>query len=122
MIIKELFLKLGIEIKDMAENGLEAYEKFMDRVLRRDHIDIIALDLDMPIMDGKKVAQKIREKEIELNLKKCLIVITSGNCSESEIKECIDPQGRIRADAFLKKPISFEELVRVISTKFEKKH
>jgi len=122
LIIKELFVKLGIEIKDMAENGLEAYEKFMDRVLRRDNLDIIALDLDMPIMDGKKVAQKIREKEIELNLKNCLIIITSGNCSESEIKECIDPQGRIRADAFLKKPISFEELVRVISTKFEKRH
>jgi len=121
MIIKELFVKLGIEIKDMAENGLEAYEKFMDRVLRRDNLDIIALDLDMPIMDGKKVAQKIREKEIELNLKSCLVVITSGNCSESEINECIDPKGKIRADAFLKKPISFEELVRVISTKFEKK-
>jgi len=120
LIMKELFTRIGIKVKDLAENGLEAYDKFMNRVMRKDFLDVIALDLDMPIMDGKKVAQRIREKELEMKLNPCLIIITSGNCSESEINECIDPNGKIKANAFLKKPINFDELVRIITSHYKK--
>lgn len=34
----------------------------------------------------------------------------SGNCSASEINECVEKEGRIRAECFLRKPVSIVDL------------
>jgi len=70
----------------------------------------------MPIMDGKEASRKIRQLEMENNLEPCFLFIISGNCSESEINECLDQSGRIRANAFLRKPVSIEDLVRTLGS------
>ena len=113
-VLKNFLGKLNVEIMDTAENGLDAYSKFLSSVQRKTRIDLITMDLDMPIMDGKTSAQKIRELEHEKKLTPCIILIVSGNCGESEINECIDKKGKIRADAFLKKPVGVDELGRNI--------
>jgi len=110
------FLKnIYVNVSEIAENGLEAYNKFTERLRSPENIHLITLDLDMPIMNGKIAAQRIRELEKNKMMKPCMIIIISGNCVDSEIKECLDKKGLIKADAFLKKPINLDELCRVIS-------
>ena len=113
-----LFNKMNIEIHT-ACNGLEAYEQFKEHALKKEYIDIITMDLEMPVMDGKTSIKKIRELEAEMGLNPCLIIIVSGNCTQSEMTECINPAGKIRANTFLKKPVIFEELQRIIRTHFD---
>ena len=116
-VMAVFFDKMDIEIKT-AHDGLDAYERFKDHVEREDYIDIITMDLEMPVMDGKTSIAKIRELEAERGLAPCLIIIVSGNCSQSEMTECLDPVGKLRANAFLKKPVLFEELQTIIRTHF----
>lgn len=113
-ILEDFFNKLGVNVTEIAENGLEAYQKFRDHKSKQSDIHIVTMDLSMPIMDGKEAARKIREFEKNQGLEPCLLIIVSGNCAESEIRECLDVDGEIRADAFLKKPATIEELLRVI--------
>jgi len=119
-IITNFLNKLGVEVSDVALNGLIACEKYSAREKIRDLPQIITMDLEMPEMDGKQAAAKIRKREFERKLHPCFLVIISGNCSESEIKECLDKKGEIKADAFLKKPTSVDELGGVISAHFIK--
>ena len=69
-------------------------------------------------MDGKEATKRIRPFESEKGLQGCFLSIRSGNCTESEMAECLDRQGVIKADSFLKKPISLEELMRVLGHHF----
>lgn len=115
-ILSTYLSKLGVSVVDTAENGLIAHEKFQKRATTRAGcIDIVTMDLEMPILNGKLSAEKIRETERAAGLNPCLLFIVSGNCSESEIRQCTDKNGKIRADAFLKKPASMDDLKKVIS-------
>jgi len=118
IILKDFFVKMGIEVLESAENGETACENFKNILSRGERVDIVTMDLDMPIMDGKTAAKIIRAFEIENDLDPCLLIITSGNVIESEIKECMDPSGEIRADVFLRKPLSMEDLIRAVMTNF----
>jgi len=117
-LVENFFGNLQVNVIDVADNGLSAYLRFMERTGKGDAFNIIALDLDMPILNGKVAAQRIRELERQKGLRPCMIIIISGNCVDSEIKECMDKTGLIKANAFLKKPISLEEFGRVIANHF----
>lgn len=68
------------------------------------------MDINMPNLDGKLAVQKIREFEQEKNLLPCNVIMISGNCSASEVNECLNENGKIKAKAFLKKPLMFNDL------------
>lgn len=117
-----MFLKrLNIEVEETAFNGLEAYQKYRESVLKGEPFDVITMDLEMPVMNGKVAIQKIRELEVKRGLQPALIIIVSGNCGKSEMHECLDTTGLIRADAFLKKPLALEELKSVVNGRFKNK-
>ena len=118
LILTNFFEKLGIEVVDVAVNGLEAYKKFLRRCQMGDRPDIVAMDIEMPVMNGKEASQKIRELEIQMGLVPCFLTIVSGNCTSSVIKECLDKHGTMKADSFLKKPVSLEELLRALGFHF----
>ena len=118
LILTNFFEKLGIRVTDIAANGLEAVQKYSQRARNGDRPHIVAMDLDMPIMDGKQASQKIREFEAVQGLIPCFLGIVSGNCSESEITECMNKHGQVKADTFLKKPTTIEELLRAIGYHF----
>jgi len=123
IILREYLNKLGVEVVELAENGLIAYNKYESRIKtknRPDFIDIVTMDLNMPVMDGKTSAQKIREIELRYNLGPCLLIIVSANCIESEISYCTNKDGSIRANAFLKKPATLDEMSRIISAYLSK--
>ena len=57
----------------------------------------------MPIMNKKKAAELIRDLERTRSLEMYLLTFISVNCSESEIADRMDVNGKVRADIFLKK-------------------
>jgi len=114
LIMKTFFERLDIEVVQMAENGEDAFMKYSTQVYNQKSLHIVTMDIDMPRMNGKLAAQKIREYEVANNLNPCVLIMISGDCSESDIHECTNKNGRIRADGFLKKPASMEELIRVL--------
>jgi len=115
-ILKEFLKRLGVQVVEVAHNGLIGSQKYVERVVNQhDRIHIVTMDLSMPVMDGRLSAQKIREAELKYNLDPCLLIIISGDCSESDIAFCTNLTGPIRADAFLKKPTSVDEIARVLS-------
>lgn len=71
-----------LEVIAEAANGMELIELLEVKKLIP---DIILLDLDMPVMDGNKTLQKIREKNADL---KIIIVSTfSEGCLLNDYKE-----------------------------------
>ncbi len=75
--LMEIKLKhLNIEC-DLAKNGQEALDLF-----NMNKYDLVLLDLYMPLLDGDKVAQKIREQDPEIPL----IAITSDDDKENDLK------------------------------------
>jgi Osmosensitive K+ channel histidine kinase len=105
---------LNIEALDSAADGKEAFEKYRNLCEEGKRPDIVTMDIEMPIWNGKQASKKIREYEKKKGLKPCLLIIISANCTESEMKECLNTAGDIRAQEFLKKPVTIEDLKRII--------
>jgi len=122
VILNQCFNKIGIEVEESAKDGLEAFEKYKANIRSGKSFDIVTMDVDMPVMNGKKSSELIRNYERLHNLKPCLLAIISGNCSESEIKECLDVRGVIKADLFLKKPTSIDDIGKVVKMRLNKTH
>lgn len=109
-----MFKKMNVEPIRKAENGKEALEMYRELIEQGIKVDFISMDINMPIKDGKEASQEIREYEKIKGIEPVKIVIMSANCDQSEISECLDPSGKIRASEFLKKPISFKDLQKSI--------
>mmetsp|Transcript_23757 Transcript_23757/g.36440 ORF Transcript_23757/g.36440 Transcript_23757/m.36440 type:complete len:87 (-) Transcript_23757:280-540(-) len=65
MILDHLFKKVGIRSKNFfqASNGLEAY-----KIAESRSIDLIVMDLNMPVMGGFEATKKIKDYFNEPNL------------------------------------------------------
>ncbi len=79
----------------VAKNGYEALEIF-----KKNHIDLVFTDIDMPIMNGVELIKKIRK--IDKDMK---IIICSGT-NRAELEEL----NSFNILHFFQKPISFEEI------------
>jgi len=111
IVLKKYFSTIGITDIDEAKNGLEALHKYKEACTEGVMpYDVVTMDVEMPIMDGMTAAVKIREFEIEKNLKPIAIFMISGNCGEGTIRKCVNPNGEIRSQAFLKKPVDLSVL------------
>ncbi|MFH0799825.1 MAG: response regulator [Pseudomonadota bacterium] len=69
--------------------------------------DLILLDLDMPVKDGREALREIKTNDC---LKKIPIVILTASRSEEDIVRSYE-QG---ASSVIRKPLRYSELVRVI--------
>ena len=118
VILTTFMTKMGIEVISTATNGQEAYNKYMQLTQTGCRPDIVTMDLEMPVMDGKEASKNIREFESAKELVASFLAIVTGNCSESEIKKCLNKEGEIKANSFLKKPVTMEELIRAIAQHF----
>lgn len=118
VILRNFFEKLGIAVVDVAVNGSEAYEKYSALSRINKTPEIITMDIEMPVMNGKDASHMIRELEGREGLEPCFMAIVSGNCTDSEIRECLDKHGRVKADSFIKKPATIEDILGVIGNHF----
>jgi adenylate cyclase len=91
-ILRKALLEIGCERIVEASNGAEALEK-----LRAGPVDLILLDLDMPVMDGRETLRAIKS---DPEWKVIPVIIVSGSGQESNAISCITAG----AEDFLNKP------------------
>jgi len=109
-LVTNFYMKIRAEVVATASNGQSAYMKFLECLEEEAPVDIVTLDIDMPIMNGKVTCEKIREYEREHNLKPVIIILISGNYEEQYVANFVGNGHNRKADCFLKKPLLFEEL------------
>ncbi|MDQ7056604.1 MAG: cache domain-containing protein [Persephonella sp.] len=100
-IILGLLEHSGINV-DIAENGIEAVEKFEKHP---DRYELILMDIQMPEMDGYQATKAIREKD-----KNIPIIALTANA----MKEDIEKTKNAGMNEHISKPINVEELYRVL--------
>jgi len=101
---KVLTLNLSKKVNKIiiAENGKEALEKYAST-----KIDLILMDIRMPLMDGFKTTEKIREAEIGTDYQTPIIAVTANASSEVK-KRCME----VGMNDFTTKPINFKILIK----------
>lgn len=104
LLIKAYLKKLPYNL-DEAENGEDAVQKFRDA-----EYDIVLMDVQMPIMDGREATRKIREWESETEKKPTPIIALTAHAIQAEIDECL----RAGCDAHLSKPVKKAVLIEAI--------
>ena len=96
---------------DMAYNGKEAVEYFMDN-----RYDFVFMDISMPIMDGIEATRIIRQYEEDKSLKPVPIVALTSNV----LKEDRDKFFKAGGTEFLAKPTTQTVLIATISRILQK--
>ncbi len=99
MLMRSGFVQEVIE----AKNGADA----IDELKKREDIDLILLDIIMPIMGGIEMLKVVRSDD---NLQQLpIIVLTTDETKKSEALDC-------GANSFIMKPIKREDLMKKIAT------
>lgn len=102
--IISLYIRNEVSKIDIAFNGKEALEKF-----GLAKYDLILMDVQMPIMDGFKATQKIREIEKSTNTHIPIIAVTANAFPEDK-ERCLVAG----MDDYISKPFQPEELISKI--------
>lgn len=100
MILKGILKELDYT-NELAENGLIATAK-----VEENSYDLVFMDLNMPVMDGFKAIEIIRQ---ELNLTMPIIVVTA-NMSQTDIDRTV----QLGANAHVFKPINLETVKKAL--------
>jgi len=99
-LLTRLLMKRGHHV-EMAEDGLEAYEKVASAMKEGKRYDTILMDFQMPVMDGPTSTQKIREEGCD-----SFILGITGNVLPEDVAHFKNSG----ADGVLGKPFQVEEL------------
>jgi CheY-like chemotaxis protein/HPt (histidine-containing phosphotransfer) domain-containing protein/uncharacterized membrane-anchored protein YhcB (DUF1043 family) len=97
----------------VAENGQDALNKVT--ALRAGELDLILMDINMPIMDGYTATRKIRQMNI---WKKLPIIALSALSLENEFKRMKD----FEMDGYIPKPLNIGQLYSVFDIFLKKEH
>ena len=103
-LIKQILIKYGIEV-DLANNGLEAFEK-----IKNTKYDLILMDIQMPVMDGIEATHEIVNYEHEESLEHTPIVALTANALKGD-RERFMEEG---LDEYIAKPIENSELLFIL--------
>lgn len=100
-VIRRFLKKTGAELT-MAADGMEALEAAENR-----KIDLILMDLQMPVLDGYEATRRLRERGWEGPI----IALSAAVMAEDKTRA-----EAVGMNAHLPKPVNREELYRVLST------
>jgi len=104
LLLKALLGKTS-HVAKFAENGQVGYEEFISN-----DIDIVLMDLQMPVMNGYESVAKIREWERDHNKNKSQIVALTAFTSEKDREKCLSSG----FDDHLPKPVTRKVLFETI--------
>ena len=100
LLLKKGLEGLGYSVLE-ASNGQEAVD-----IAGREHLDLILMDLDLPILDGIVATQRIRqqtEKHVPI------VAVTAYPMSYTHVKAFAEG-----CDEYMAKPIDMTELARLV--------
>lgn len=92
-------------LTDVVENGQLAFEKFMEK-----DYDLILMDLQMPVLDGYKATELIREYEKLNNKPPVKIVAMTANAMKEDVENCL----KIGMNGYLSKPFRIDDMTRML--------
>lgn len=101
-LVKMLDEDEGIRVVFEASNGAEALEE-----LKNKRMDVLLLDLKMPVVDGRKVLSLVKERYSNLS-----VIVLSAHTDKLDIMESL----QLGAKAFLPKHAEFDKLLDAIYT------
>jgi CheY-like chemotaxis protein len=104
-LIRILIEKLGHKV-NVVDNGEKAFEAF-----KKNHYDIILMDIQMPVMDGLECTRKIREYEKEKNLSKVTVIAVTAHAMKGDKEKCLNAG----IDDYITKPIEEKVLLNKIN-------
>ena len=90
-----------------ADNGRDALQ-----ILNHEHVDLILVDVMMPIMNGLDLLQQVKDRDAEQ-----LFIVMTGYADKEIILRAL----KARADDFIQKPINLLQLKTSIAQTLEKK-
>ncbi len=99
-LIKSLKANVGESEIFQAENGLVAVE-----TMEKEHVDVVFLDLTMPIMDGYEALPKLLEQN-----KNAKIVVVSADIQEKAKKQVL----ALGAQLHVQKPINVDKMKEIL--------
>lgn len=95
-LMKAVLKRAGYEVHE-AGNGAEAFE-----IIDRQHIDLIVLDVMLPVMDGYEFTEQMRDAGDNTPI----LMVTAKNLPEEKCKGFL-----VGTDDYMVKPVNEEELV-----------
>ncbi|MGH1472357.1 MAG: response regulator [Cellvibrionaceae bacterium] len=106
IVIKGILSRLNqtITIVDDGQKALDAIKESTDQ------FDLILMDYDMPVMDGKTATLEIRKWEKENNRPSIFITALTAHVVQNQIDECF----AVGMNQYLAKPIDIEKLEELI--------
>jgi signal transduction histidine kinase len=90
-----------------ADNGRDALQ-----ILNQEHVDLLLVDVMMPIMNGLDLLQQVKDRDAEQ-----LFIVMTGYADKDIILRAL----KARADDFIQKPINLLQLKTSIAQALEKK-
>lgn len=110
-LIKRILEEHGITV-DLANNGLEAFEK-----RRANEYDLLFMDIQMPVMDGIEATHEILDYEEDEEVPHIPIVALTANALKGDRERFLN-EGM---DEYITKPIETAELLYVLNKFLSKK-
>jgi CheY-like chemotaxis protein len=98
--------KAGYRVK-VARNGKEAVDMYTSAP---NHYDLILMDIQMPVMDGKEATKRIRETEKEKSLKKIPIIAVTADVMKGEKEKLL----ALGMNDYVSKPIKREVVYEMV--------
>ena len=105
-LAKRILGKFGFTVK-VSESGVEALKLLEDPDF--DRIDLILMDVMMPVMDGLETTKRIRAME-DPHLANIPIIALTANAFESDVKKALDAG----MDDYIAKPYRQEDIIPLI--------
>jgi two-component system sensor histidine kinase/response regulator len=106
-LLVNAYLKKLPYIIEEAENGEQAVNMFMSRAY-----DIVLMDVQMPVMDGREATRRIRQWEQQSGKTSAPIIALTAHAIKEEIDLCIEAG----CNAHLSKPVKKATLVTTIQS------
>ena len=113
-LANRLLRKYGFTVK-LVTSGITAIQLIQD--MKPGDVDIILMDVLMPVMDGLEATRRIRALDDPEKANIPIIAMTA-NAFESDVKQALDAG----MNAHVPKPFKMEELVSKINANLEEKH
>ena len=104
LLISEIVKELGHELIEV-ENGKEA----IVAIQQNNDIDLVLMDIEMPVMNGMEAARQIRER-MQYPKNKIPIIAITGHNQGIFPEDCRN----IGFDYFLNKPYSIDKFTQVL--------